>query len=374
MTIKKKVGIIINPFAGMGGSVGLKGSDGLEILKIAIERGAQSKAPARATEALKILAKIEDQIEVFTYPDDMGENEARNAGLEPIVIGCIHSTNTTAEDTVRAAQEMVDRDVDLIIFAGGDGTARDIYRAISDKKIPVIGIPAGVKMHSAVYAVNPRSAGEAATKYLEGNGFKIRDAEVMDIDEELFRQERVTAKLYGYLLTPELKEYMQSVKSGSRSEEASLLGIATEIIENMEDDVFYIIGPGTTTRSIMTQLNLKNTLLGVDVILNKEVIANDVTESQLYELLESRSARIVVTVIGGQGHVFGRGNQQLSPRILRKVGKENIQVIASQDKLIALESSPLRVDTGDSELDCELSGIIKVVTGYKERTMYKITN
>lgn len=370
----KKLGVIVNPIAGMGGRVGLKGSDGIEILQKAREMGAEPESPRRAIEALKIIAKLKDEIEVLAYPDEMGVDECREAGLEPEVIGSIKSGETSPEDTMEAAREMAQKGVDLILFAGGDGTARNIYSAIGSK-IPVLGIPAGVKIHSAVYAINPRSAGEVASLYLQGQVVNIREAEVMDIDEEAFRQGRVNAKLYGYLKVP-VERRVQSVKSGGRSEQAEVEGMAAEVVANMEKDTLYIIGPGTTTRAIMERLELPNTLLGVDVVLNRELIANDVGEKQLFNLLNQHggNARIVVTAIGGQGHVFGRGNQQVSPRVIRLVGKNNIIVVASRDKLVALQPHPLLVDTGDPDLDQELSGYVRVVTGWEDSIMYRISN
>lgn len=370
----KKLGVIVNPVAGMGGRVGLKGSDGIEILRKAREMGAEPESPRRALEALKIIAKLKDEIEVLAYPDEMGADECREAGLEPEVIGSIKSGETSPEDTMEAAREMAERGVELILFAGGDGTARNIYTAIGSK-IPVLGIPAGVKIHSAVYAINPRSAGEVASLYLQGQVVNIREAEVMDIDEEAFREGRVNARLYGYLKVP-VERRVQSVKSGARSEQAEMEGMAAEIVANMEKDTLYIIGPGTTTRTIMERLDLPNTLLGVDVVLNRELVATDVGEKQLFNLLNQHKgkAHIVVTAIGGQGHVFGRGNQQISPRVIRLVGKNNIIVVASRDKLVALQPYPLLVDTGDPDLDQELSGYVRVVTGWEDSIMYRISN
>ena len=333
----KKLGVIVNPVAGMGGRVGLKGSDGAEILRRARELGARSESSQRTVSALTRLFKLQDQITIFTYPGEMGEDTCRQAGFSPTVIGSIDSGQTTPEDTVRAARDMASQGVDLMLFAGGDGTARDIYRAV-EETVPALGIPSGVKIHSAVYAVTPRAAGEVATMFLEGRLMAIREAEVMDIDEDAFRAGVVKAKLYGYLRVPEENRFVQSVKAGSGvSEKEALQGIASDVVGLMTDsDRYFIIGPGTTTRSIMDALGLGNTLLGVDVVHRGEVVASDVSESQLLELIPGNKAKIILTIIGGQGHLFGRGNQQLSPRIIREVGRENIIVIATKEKLTAL--------------------------------------
>lgn len=372
MKPKKKLGLIVNPIAGMGGRVGLKGSDGPEILEKAIELGAVSTSPGRAVEALKRIAPIKDVVELITYPHEMGEDEAKECGFDPRVIGTVERGKTTPDDTKAAAREMAESGVDLILFAGGDGTARDIYTAI-DGRVPVLGIPTGVKIHSGVFAINPSSAGDLAVMYLRGGQAATREAEVMDIDEEAFREDRISARLYGYLTVPYEKNLVQTSKGGSPPhEELSLEAIARDIIEDMEEDVIYIIGPGTTTRPIAESLGLPKTLLGVDVVLDGRLVASDVNEAQLLELIEGRRAKIIVTAIGGQGFIFGRGNQQISPEVIKRVGKENIIVVATPSKLATLEGRPLLVDTGERELDELLSGYIRVITAYSRRVVYKV--
>ena len=372
MKPKKKLGLIVNPIAGMGGRVGLKGSDGPEILEKAIELGAVSTSPGRAVEALKRIAPIKDSIELITYPHEMGEDEAKECGFDPRVIGSIQRGKTTSDDTKAAAREMAESGVDLILFAGGDGTARDICAAI-DGAVPVLGIPTGVKIHSGVFAINPSSAGDLAVMYLREGLAATREAEVMDIDEEAFREDRISARLYGYLTVPYEKNLVQSSKGGSPpQEELSLEAIARDIVEEMEEDVVYVIGPGTTTRPIAEALGLPKTLLGVDVVLDGRLVASDVNEAQLLELIEGRRAKIIVTAIGGQGFIFGRGNQQISPEVIKRVGKENIIVVATPGKLATLEGRPLLVDTGEMELDERLSGYIRVITGYSRRVVYKV--
>lgn len=369
----KKLGLIVNPVAGMGGRVGLKGSDGLEILKKAKELGAVPEAPNRAIDALKKLLPIKGELTVITYPFDMGEDEVIACGLKHQVIGTVKRGETTPEDTKQAAREMVELGVDLILFAGGDGTARNIYDAIGTG-VPVIGIPAGVKIHSAVYATTPPNAGELALMFLQGRLQKIQEAEVMDIDEDAFREGRVTAKLYGYLSVPHEDRLVQSLKSGRAEGEASAIrSIAGHIAETMENDpeTLYIIGPGTTTRAIMEELNQPYTLLGVDVVCNQKLLAADVTEKALLQLIQGRKAKIVVTVIGGQGYIFGRGNQQLSPAVLRQVGKENVIVITPQTKITGLRGKPMLIDTGDEEVNRLMSGYYQVVVGYQRTIMYK---
>jgi len=368
----KTLGLIVNPVAGMGGRVGLKGTDGADILEKARELGATQLSPSRAVEALKRLVPVRDQFELITYPHEMGEDEAREAGLEPRVIGNITKGSTTPEDTKKAAKEIKDLRVDLILFAGGDGTARDIFEAI-DGEIPALGVPAGVKIQSAVFAINPARAGDIAARFLRGEEMDLRELEVMDIDEEAYREDRLSARLYGYLRVPYEAAAIQGSKEASRgSEEITLEAIASEVVEGMEEGTLYVIGPGTTTRAIAEDLRLEKTLLGVDVVLDGELAARDANEEKLLSLIENRKAKIIVTVIGGQGFVFGRGNQQISPRVIRKAGTENIIIVATPEKLAALRGRTLLVDTGDEKLDEALSGYHKVVTGYARRSVYKV--
>jgi len=395
----KTLGLIVNPVAGVGGRVGLKGSDGPEVLRRALELGAAREAPRRARLALERLVRLKGEIGVLAWPGEMGEDEARAVGLEPRVLGSFagrptwaaeergrgHDESalgaagefvlTTPADTEQAARGLLAAGADLILFAGGDGTARDICAAIGDA-IPVIGVPAGVKIHSAVYATTPAAAGDVAALFLHDRpaAVKLREGEVMDIDEEAFREDRVSARLFGYMTVPYARGLTQSAKAGGvAGEERALNDIATEVIAGMEPGVLYIVGPGTTTRTMMTRLGLPKTLLGVDAVLGGTLAGADVTEAELLRLLEEHpEARIVVTVIGGQGHVFGRGNQQIGPAVIRKAGRGGVIVVATQTKLLSLEGRPLLVDTGDPGLDAELCGYVKVVTGLGERMMYKV--
>ena len=369
---EKRLGLIVNPVAGLGGRVGLKGSDGAEIQKKALALGAVPQSLNRAIQALERI-KPADGLEVISYPGEMGEDAARACGFELTVIGSIKPGETTPEDTKNAARKMLQLNVKLLLFAGGDGTARDIYNAVGER-LPVLGIPAGVKIHSAVFGANPRSAGELAALYLRGRVSSLREAEVMDIDEETFRQGILSAKLYGYLKIPFQRRLIQSLKTpSSPGEEAAMAAIAADVVNNLEDGWLYIIGPGTTTRAITSRLDLAKTLTGVDVVADEKLIAPDVNESQLLELLKGCKAKIIVTPIGGQGYIFGRGNQQISPKVIKNVGKENIIVVSTTGKIHSLGRRPLRVDTGDREVDEMLSGYIRVVSGYNEQIVYRVS-
>ena len=375
MTVnRKKLGLIVNPIAGMGGRVGLKGSDGEEILRRARQLGAQPTAPDRVVQALAGLKPLADQIEVITYPAEMGAMEARQAGFTPRVIGQIIPNRTSAADTRRAAAEMAALGVDLLLFAGGDGTARDVYEAIG-LHIPALGIPAGVKIHSGVYATTPDRAAQLAAMVLGGQVKAFGELEVMDIDEDAFRKGRISARLYGYLKVPLERRFTQGAKaasSNSANEEAARQSIAEQIVETMKPGYLYIIGSGTTPRAIMERLGLQNTLLGIDAVMGGNLIAADLNESRLLKLMDDYETRIIVTPIGGQGYVFGRGNQQLSPEVIRKSGIENIIVAATPAKLASLQRRPLLVDTGDNQVDEMLRRYVRVVTAFREEMVYKI--
>jgi predicted polyphosphate/ATP-dependent NAD kinase len=303
----------------------------------------------------------------------MGEQVARAAGLAPEVLGQPLTEPSTAADTELAAQTLAEAGADLILFAGGDGTARNLCAALS-ARCPVLGIPAGVKIHSGVYGITPRAAGEIAAMLIRGELVSLAEAEVRDIDEQAFRAGRVHARYYGDLLVPSEHRYLQHVKNGAREDESLVQAdIAADFVESMEADVRYIMGSGSTVAAIMEELGLPNTLLGVDVIENGELVASDCTAAQLLELTADRPARLVITLIGGQGHIIGRGNQQLSPELLRRLGKDAIHVVATKTKLNALEGRPLIVDSGDPALDRALAGLIPVHTGYRDAVLYRVS-
>ena len=366
-----RIGLIVNPLAGIGGRVGLKGSDGVENQRRALELGAIPESLHRATLSLIPLLGLRGTLEVVTFPREMGETSAREAGFTPKVIGEIHAGSTTAEDTRRAVNKMSALKVDLIFFAGGDGTARDVCSAIP-AQFPCLGIPAGVKIHSGVYATNPKHAGELAGMYLKGKA-RLREAEVLDLDEDAYRAGRMSTRLYGTLHVPYRPLLLQNQKAPSPASEARQAeAIAADVVEQMQAGVAYILGPGTTTRAIAQALTVEKTLVGVDVVRDGRLVAKDVTQAQLLNLTETTPARIIVTPIGGQGFLFGRGNQQIGPEVIRKVGRENIIIVSTSDKLRALRLQPLIVDTGDAEVDALLAGYFNVVTGYKERMVYKV--
>ncbi len=375
-----KLGFIINPIAGIGGSVALKGSDGEGIAEQAKALGAVAKANERAALALEQLVAYKNCITVYTVAGDMGQTCANDLGFSTEVVWQPESETTTSHDTERAVTKLLEAGVDIILFAGGDGTARNISHQ-ADSKTPVLGIPAGCKIHSGVYAVTPKAAGRVVELMVTNQLVTLTEADVMDIDESLFREGIVKAKRYGEMLTPCELRYVQAVKSGGKElDELVLQDIAAQAMAEFEDNLC-VIGSGSTTAFLMEEMGLDNTLLGVDLIEQQSLVANDLTEPQLWQHIQTYQTsnklepiKLVITLIGGQGHIFGRGNQQLSPRVIRAIGKDNIIIIATKTKLAALDSRPLIADTGDESLDQELSGYFSIITGYNDHVLYPVAS
>jgi predicted polyphosphate/ATP-dependent NAD kinase len=322
--------------------------------------------------ALEAMGAMATDFELLTSPGPMGEEEAHAAGFDPIVLGR-SSGSTTAADTRSAARGLADAGVELLLVVGGDGTAVDVHQAIGDR-VAVIGIPAGVKMHSAVFAVNPRSGGHLAALFLQGRAGETREAEVMDIDEDALRQGVVSPRLHGYLRVPSDPALLQRGKARSApADRLAQQAIATYVAENVLGSATCFVGPGTTTRALMDHLDLKKTVLGVDVIRDGELVAADADEEALIACADTDTL-VVVTPVGGQGFLFGRGNQQLSGRVLRRVGRDGIVVLATEAKLAALQRRPLLVDTGEPDVDEMLRGYLRVITGYDRLVVYPVSD
>jgi predicted polyphosphate/ATP-dependent NAD kinase len=365
------LGLIINPLAGVGGPAGLKGSDG--VAEQALALGSEPRAALRTRTALECLRPVQQRLEFLTFPGPMGADLLSEMGFAYRLLGDLGDGPSSAADTRAAVTALQDAGVALILFAGGDGTARDVCAVVQEGQ-PVLGIPAGVKIHSGVYAISPRAAGELTRRLVEGGLVRLASGEVRDLDETALREGRVAARWYGELCVPEEGGYVQQVKqAGVESEELVLSDLAAWLEDSWEADVRYIFGPGSTLHGLAQNLGLQTTLLGVDVIENGQVIAADVTEAQLYELVADYPARLLVTAIGGQGHIIGRGNQQISPRVLRAVGLDHLRVVATKRKLATLQGRPLLVDSGDVQLDDAFPDVVRVWAGYKEELLYPLS-
>jgi len=368
---RTRIGVLVNPIAGLGGRVGLKGSDAPEIVARARAAGIEPAAPSRMVETLRALAGT--GIDIVAAAGAMGAAEVRAAGLACAhVVGEAGDAATSARDTMAAARAMAEDNVALIVFAGGDGTARDILSAVGSS-VPVLGVPAGVKMHSAVFATSPRTAAALIERYLAGRA-SLAEVEVMDIDEDAYRRGELTASLFGYVRAPVARDLIQGPKvSGAAGDTEGLAGIARSVIDDLPAGCLLILGPGTTTRAVARALGQEKTLLGIDLLRDGKLVKADAAEADILAALDEVSAaRIVVAPIGGQGHILGRGNQPISPRVVERVGLANITVVASLQKLASLADNALRVDTGDAELDRRLEGFRRVVTGYRSEAICRV--
>jgi predicted polyphosphate/ATP-dependent NAD kinase len=366
----RRLGLIVNPLAGLGGSVALGGSDGMAAE--ALRRGAIPRAGERAVEALKSLRR-ETSVEVCCYAGEMGEGPSRAAGLMPHLLGAPRGKASTADDTRAAARAAAEAGCKLLLFAGGDGTACDLLESgVPD--LPMLGVPAGVKMQSSVFATTPAAAGQLAAAFLSRRTRALRDAEILDVDEEARRQGVIAGRLRGTLRAPDHPRLRQHAKARHLPDEpAALAALADAVASAIDPTALYLLGPGTTLAAIKRALEVQATLAGVDVIAGGKTLVANATERDLLDLLDgSRPARLIVSPIGGQGFAFGRGNQQLSPSVLRRIGRANIELVATPAKLIALQPSGLLVDTGDIALDAELSGWYRVSVGPGQSIMSKI--
>lgn len=365
-----RVGFVVNPVAGMGGPVGLKGTDGADVLEEAIRRGARMQALDRAVSALRGVPREAAADMLFlTCVGRMGEDAFATLSMACDVV-CGHRGDTAASDTRAAVREFKSRQVDIIVFVGGDGTARDVLSE-AGTDVPIVGVPSGVKMHSAVFVNTPEEFPGLLVEF--GRSRAVKQAEVLDIDEDLFREGEVRARLFGVAITPDDSGHMQSGKqsyaSGTASDEANEIG--QYMAECMETGAAYVLGPGSTTAEIAKALGQPKTLLGVDVYLDRARVLADASESDLLGFLNGRSdSWIVVSPIGSQGFFFGRGNQQISPAVLRMVGHDRVIVVATPTKLKGTPT--LKVDTGNTSLDEGFRGSVKVVTGYRRRRMVRV--
>ncbi|MHA1988160.1 MAG: ATP-NAD kinase family protein [Promethearchaeota archaeon] len=332
--------------------------------------GAKPITPKRVSELLSLVINKEE-IFMLVAPGRMGADIIKDVGIKFEVIDNIGEV-TSAEDTKRIAKLMLKKGIDLLIFCGGDGTARDIYDAIG-LEVPVVAVPGGVKMYSSIFTFNPKAAAQIIDGFLE-DFIETEDREILDIDEELFRADVLKTTLYGYLKVLTFKNLIQAGKIGSQSGrtiEENKQGIAQWIIEDMKEDILYLLGPGTTVKTITDNLKLPKTLLGIDAINNKNLIGRDLNEKSILELLGKFSkGEIILSPLGGQGFIFGRGNKQFTPEVIKKIGKKNIKIIGTENKIRNLEC--LRVDTGDSEFDSELKGLMKVIIEYKEQLVIPV--
>jgi len=375
MSTSLKIGLIINPIAGLGGRVALKGSDGEQIQHQALALGAKPEAESRTKQAIEALLDYADQVSFYTVSGKMGSHLLQQLGFQYEV--CYQPQNdehTTYQDTINAAKIMQPL-VDLILFAGGDGTARNILQAVGEQQM-CLGIPAGCKIYSGVFTVTPKNTGELIIRLLNGELVDRCESQVLDINEVSYREGNINTKVYGEMLIPQNGDFVQSVKiSGRESEELVQQEVAAWVVENMQSDTLYLIGSGSGCMVIKDELGVDGTLLGIDVIFNEQCLQKDATEEQIVELMQQYSPpniRLIITIIGGQGILIGRGNQQISHKVIDALTLENLMVVASKGKIKSLEGKPLAIDTGDIILDKRLTGYIPILTGYDDSIIYPV--
>ena len=371
--MSRRLALIVNPIAGMGGTVGLTGTDG-DRAEQARALGASGTAGERALSALRALQGVDVVVETCT--GSMGGAIAERAGLRHEVVVDIGRELTTSADTRRAAGTLRDRHVDLLLVVGGDGTARDVLEVVG-RDVPVLGVPAGVKMHSAIFAATARTAGEVARAFLTSANPEalLQDAEVMDREDVETGQSPPSPKLYGFVRVPKISFFVPHAKAASiLGDERAVEAAAQRIVRLVQDERISLLGPGMTLDRIKKALGCGSSPLAVAAACGGRCIGQDLNETQILALIADRPARLVVGVVGGQGFLFGRGNQQFSPRVIRAVGLENIVVVAAAEKLLTLESGALLVDTGDEALDDSLAGFVSVVVSGNRTLVFPVKN
>lgn len=363
------IGVVINPLAGAGGAVGLKGSDGAGT--VAAARGLNASFDA-ARRALPALLKL-DRIHIVTAAGAMGEDACREAGLQARVVAWPDNEVTSSADTRVACRAFIDAGAKLIVFAGGDGTARDVAAAVG-MKVPLIGVPCGVKMYSGVFAMNASRAGELAAHCARGP-FDVQAVELLDIDEAMLRADRTSSRLHGYALAPVDRLRMQNSKAQMPERDGADIDAACrQLAERLARNTLVIAGPGTTMATLAAHAGVRGTMLGVDAFANGAIVAADASESTLFGLLDKwPHAVIAVGVIGRQGCLFGRGNQPISARVLARVPRERIEVVASVRKLLSLVDGRLFVDTGDDAINRSLAGPLRISTGANRSMVMRVT-
>jgi predicted polyphosphate/ATP-dependent NAD kinase len=382
-TKTKIIGFLINPIAGMGGKVALKGTDTKEILCEAIKRGATPVSPLRAQKFLQEFSRRTHENCLFLVPPaPMGAQlfqELKQLNFSQLNV--ILNEPTSAADTRIVVRMFCKLNVELIIFVGGDGTSVDISESI-EHDVPVIGIPSGVKTYGEGFVHNPEEAALVVAVYLKNPA--TRAADVLDLNEDDYRKGKLTLVTKGAFKVPNLPQYFQSTKSSTNAdldEDETLKRIASylqELIAEEDEETPVIIGPGSSLKYLATALSISRSILGVDIYYKGKLLAKDAQEKEIFSLCfehpRANPPIVIVTPIGGLGYLFGRGNHQFSARILSKIPKDNIWVVATRRKLSTLQGGVLRVDTEDSQINASLAGYIRVIVDRAEYQMVKMVN
>ncbi|MDP6212773.1 MAG: NAD(+)/NADH kinase [Candidatus Thalassarchaeaceae archaeon] len=370
-----RIGILANPDAGLGGRLGLKGSDGQA--ELARSRGAEDRSGPRLESMIRHFSKIHRdesrQIEWVTSTGRMGTDWIPDK-LDIGTISEAHQSpgKTSASDTADAVEILLESGIDLLVYSGGDGTTRDIVSALSSSEtpeMPVIGVPSGVKMHSGCFASSPKAAAEVLSAWIHGD-LLVSSTEVLDLDEELYRKGKWVVRLYAEAFSPNSPRWMQGSKEliQTESEEEIIIGLSDHIEESIAEEGHLVIwGSGGTLREIGANIGFELTTLGIDATRGSEQVGTDLDESGLIELLDSHDGPVTLLLspMGGQGFLIGRGNLQLSPTVLSSIGIDNILGVVTPAKLLTVRA--LRIETGDESLDQEFASkrYMKVLQGYR---------
>ena len=370
-----RIGILANPDAGLGGRLGLKGSDGQA--ELARSKGAEDRSGPRLSSMLGHFSRIHrtesSQIEWITSTGRMG-TEWIPVELDIGTISEVHQSpgKTSASDTQDAVARLLENGIDLLVYSGGDGTTRDIVSSLSESKtpeLPVIGVPSGVKMHSGCFASSPKAAAEVLSAWIQGD-LLVSSTEVLDLDEELYRKGKWVVRLYAEAFSPNSPRWMQGSKEliQTESEEEIIIGLSNHIEESIVDEGHLVIwGSGGTLREIGGNIGFELTTLGIDATIGSEKVGTDLAESGIIEILDSHDGPVTLLLspMGGQGFLIGRGNLQLSPSVLSSIGVDNIMGVVTPAKLLTVRA--LRIETGDDSLDQEFASkrYMKVLQGYR---------
>ncbi len=370
-----RLGLLVNPDAGLGGRLGLKGSDGQA--ELARSMGAEDRSGPRLTTMLEHFSELHragfDDIEWLTSEGRMGTDWLPK-GAKIGSVNTVHSSSgaTSASDTAETVTALLEVGIDLLVYAGGDGTTRDIVTALESAeqpRTPVIGVPTGVKMHSGCFAASPKAAAEVLSAWLNDD-LLLANTEVLDLDEERYRKGEWVVQLYAEVMTPASPRWMQGSKQRieATGEEDTTEGLADHIGELLvSDDRLIIWGSGGTLRTIAEINGFEPTNLGIDATRGTDQVGTDLDEAGLLELLSSHQGPVTLLLspMGGQGFLIGRGNLQLSPEVLCAVGIDNVLGVVTPAKLLTVRR--LRIETGDVNLDAEFAAkrYMKVLQGYR---------
>ena len=367
-----RIGLLVNPDAGLGGRLGLKGSDGQA--EYARSQGAEDRAGPRIKDSLAHFARLRKDTSELEWVTSDGRMGTDWIDSEIGTISTTHQSSglTTAEDTTHLIQALLEAEIELLVYGGGDGTTRDIVAALESAgrgNLPLIGVPCGVKMHSGCFAASPKAAAEVLSAWIDGE-LLVANTEVLDLDEEIYREGRWVVRMYAEAMTPASPRWMQGTKQRveASGEDEIVEGLADHIREILMCDTRLLIwGSGGTLRTIGEMVGLKPTVLGIDASVGSKQVGTDLNESDLLKLLSEHDGEVTILLspMGGQGFLIGRGNLQLSPEVLRNAGIDSVLGICTPAKLLTVRR--LRIETGDSKLDSEFAAkrYMKVLQGYR---------